>query len=116
MLERHVDFQRACLAGAHIVATGAFSAADAPAVAQAGSAIRPRSCRIFWSTPGTYAAHLHSQCDGRQSFHIIVLQSLRVAGGERGSFEIPRSRFDRGLCVILYSNTSLSRVLASRAI
>jgi len=66
--------------------------------------------------PGTYAAHLHSRCSGNQSFHITVLQSLRVAIGGRGSIEVPRSYFGRGLCVIVYSNTSLSRVLATRAI
>jgi len=66
--------------------------------------------------PGTYAAHLHSRCSGGQSFHITVLQSLRVANGGNASIEVPRSYFGRGLCVIVYSNTSLTKVLATRAI
>jgi hypothetical protein len=45
-----------------------------------------------------------------------VLPSLRVAGNGRGSIEIPRSYFGRGLCVIVYANPSLSMVLATRAI
>jgi hypothetical protein len=36
--------------------------------------------------------------------------------GGSGSIEIPRSYFGRGLCVIVYANTSLSRALATRAI
>jgi len=35
--------------------------------------------------------------------------------GASGSIQIPRSYFDRGLSVIVYVNTSLSRALATRA-
>jgi len=66
--------------------------------------------------PGTYEVHLHSRCDGNQSFHILVLPSLRVAMSGSGSIEVPRGYFGRGLCVIVYANTTLSRVLTMRAI
>jgi hypothetical protein len=65
---------------------------------------------------GSYAVHLHSRCNGSQSFHITVLPSLRVASSGTGSIEIPRSYFGRGLCVIVYANASLSKVLTTRAI
>jgi hypothetical protein len=60
--------------------------------------------------------HLHSQCNGSQSFHILVLQSLRVAMSGSGSIEVPRGYFGRGLCVIVYANSALSTVLTTRAI
>jgi hypothetical protein len=65
---------------------------------------------------GTYAAHLHSRCDGRQGFHIIVLNDLRVSSSGRGWIEVPRSYFGRGLCVIVYANASATMVLAARPI
>jgi hypothetical protein len=66
--------------------------------------------------PGTYPAHLHSRCHAGQGFHITVLQNLRVANSGVGFLEIPRSYFGRGLCVIIYSNPSLSAALATRPI
>lgn len=93
--------------------------ATLPASSPSPSPLRPpATIAVAFSglRPGTYTAHLHSRCDGRQSFHIIVLHDLRVANGGSGSIEIPRSYFGRGLCVIVYTNTSLSAVLATRQI
>ena len=76
----------------------------------------PRAVAFSGLRPGSYPAHLHSRCRAGQGFHITVLQTLRVANGGGGFIEIPRSYFGRGLCVIIYSNTSLSAVLATRPI
>ena len=65
---------------------------------------------------GTYATHLHSACSGRQSFHILVLESLAVGTRGAGAIQVPSSYFGRGLCVIVYANASLTRVLTTRII
>jgi len=65
---------------------------------------------------GTYPAHLHSRCSGSQAFHITILESLRVASGGSGSIGVPPSYFGRGLCLIVYANTSLSTVLTTHPI
>jgi hypothetical protein len=65
---------------------------------------------------GTYPVHLHSRCSGSQGFHITVLQSLRANAGGRGSINVQRSYFGRGLCLIVYSSTSLTAVLTTRNI
>jgi hypothetical protein len=65
---------------------------------------------------GTYPLHLHSRCNGSQGFHITVMPSLRVAAGGRGSIDVRTSYFGRGLCLIVYSSTSLSAVLTTRMI
>lgn len=65
---------------------------------------------------GTFPTHLHSRCDGRQAFHITVLDSLVVADGGSGAVSVPTDYFGRGLCVVVYTNTSLTRVLAYRTI
>ena len=65
---------------------------------------------------GTYVTHLHSACNGSQTFHITVLQSLAVGGGGSGSIEVPSSYFGRGLCVIVYANASLTSVLTTQHI
>jgi hypothetical protein len=64
---------------------------------------------------GTYPAHLHSACNGSQAFHIAVLQSLVVSGGA-GTIQVPAGDFGRGLCVIVYSSSTLSSVLKARQI
>jgi hypothetical protein len=64
---------------------------------------------------GSYITHLHSICNGSQSFHITVLQTLVIRGGS-GSIQVPSGYFGRGLCVIVYGTPSLSSVLATRRI
>lgn len=65
---------------------------------------------------GIYPVHLHSRCSGSQSFHITVLQSLRVSSGGSGSIYVSGSYFGRGLCLVVYSSPSLSALLATRSI
>jgi hypothetical protein len=65
---------------------------------------------------GTYPTHLHSMCDGRQTFHIIVLGSLVVGPSGRGTISVSSGYFGRGLCVIVYSSPSLQRVLTVQTI
>jgi len=62
---------------------------------------------------GTFPTHLHSRCSGSQSFHITVLQSLVVRAGT-GTIQVSSAYFGRGLCVIVYSSPTLSRVLTTR--
>jgi hypothetical protein len=65
---------------------------------------------------GTYPVHLHSRCNGTGSFHITILESLHVTPGGTGSIQVPGSYFDRGLCLIVYGDSSLSVVLTTRPI
>lgn len=65
---------------------------------------------------GDYPTHLHSACNGSQAFHITVLDTLDVGAGGSGSVAVPSSYFGRGLCVIVYANASLSRVLTTQRI
>jgi hypothetical protein len=65
---------------------------------------------------GVYVTHLHSICDGRQAFHITVLQDLIVRSGGAGTISVPSEYFGRGLCVIVYANATLTRVLTTRRI
>ena len=64
---------------------------------------------------GTFPVHLHSRCSGSQQFHVTVLQSLVVRQG-RGVISVPSGYFGRGLCLIVYTSPTLSRVLATRTI
>jgi hypothetical protein len=64
---------------------------------------------------GSYVTHLHSICNGAQSFHITVLQTLVVSAGG-GTIQVPSGYFGRGLCVIVYSSPSLTSVLATKRI
>jgi hypothetical protein len=89
------------------------SPAAAPAAAPA-----PTSIAVSFSglPAGTYPVHVHSICSGRQSFHITVVQSLRVGAGGSGTIDVPSSYFGRGLCLIVYTSPSLSAVLTTRPI
>jgi hypothetical protein len=60
--------------------------------------------------------HLHSICNGGQAFHITVLPNLGVRAGGAGAISVPSSYFGRGLCVIVYANVNLTRVLTTRRI
>jgi hypothetical protein len=75
-----------------------------------------RAVVFYGLRAGSYPVHLHSRCNGSQGFHITVLQSLRVSTGGRGAIDVRTSYFGRGLCLIVYSNTSLSAVLTTRMI
>ena len=66
---------------------------------------------------GTYPVHLHSICSGAQNFHIAVLQTLGVHEGVgTGNIQVRSGYFGRGLCIIVYSSSSLSHVLTTRRI
>ena len=89
--------------------------ASAPA---APSAPMPSLQPVAFSglTPGSYPVHLHSACNGSQAFHIAVLSNLVVGASRSGSLEVPTADFGRGLCLIVYSNPSLTAVLTVRRI
>src|SRR5690348_13393852 len=78
----------------------------------------PATRQVFFSAlpAGRYITHLHSICSGAQNFHITVLQTLVIAAGGTGSISVSSAYFGRGLCVIVYANASLSRVLTTRRI
>ena len=87
------------------------SAADPPK-ARAPATIGVR----FTGVPaGTFPTHVHSVCSGSQTFHITVVQSLAASAGS-GTIQVPSGYFGRGLCLIVYTNSSLSRVLTTRPI
>jgi hypothetical protein len=75
-----------------------------------------RAVVFYGLRAGNYPVHLHSRCNGSQGFHIAVLQSLKVAAGGSGAVDVRSSYFGRGLCLIVYSNTSLPVVLTTRMI
>ena len=84
----------------------------------AASAAAPATRTVAFSglPAGTYITHLHSACNGSQNFHVTVLQSLQISGSGTGSVTVPSSYFGRGLCVIVYANSSLTSVLTTRRI
>jgi len=65
---------------------------------------------------GSYPVHLHARCDGRPSFHIAVIGTLRVAPGGEGAISVPGPDFDHGWCLIVYGSASLASVVATRTI
>jgi len=65
---------------------------------------------------GTYPVHLHSRCNGSQSFHITVIANLRITSNGTGSIYVSISYFGRGRCLIVYTSRSLSAVLTTRPI
>jgi hypothetical protein len=65
---------------------------------------------------GQFPVHLHSMCSGSASFHIAVIGTLSVGMGGTGSIQVPLTDFNRGLCLIVYTSSSLSTVLTTRRI
>jgi len=65
---------------------------------------------------GSYPVHVHSICDGGQSFHIATVQSLQVDSGGYGSIQLASGYFGNSWCLIVYTNRSLTRVLSTRRI
>jgi hypothetical protein len=65
---------------------------------------------------GSYPVHLHSACNGAQSFHIAIEQSLVIDRGGSGRISVASSNFGRGLCLIVYSSSTLTAVLTVRRI
>jgi len=63
-----------------------------------------------------YPVHLHSICDGSQSFHLAYLRSLSVGPAHSGAISVPAADFGRGWCVIVYADAAASRVLAVQRI
>ena len=93
------------------------SPSTAPSVAEhAPSPAAPSRVFFFGLPAGDYVTHLHSACSGSQAFHITVLDTLEIAAAGTGSVAVPSSYFGRGLCVIVYANASLSRVLTTQRI
>jgi len=80
--------------------------------------LAPASIAVFFSglRSGTYPVHVHSRCNGSRSFHIVVVQSLRIGSTGSGAIEVASSYFGRGLCLIVYTSSSLSAVLTTRPI
>lgn len=78
----------------------------------------PTTMPVFFSAlpAGTFTTHLHSICNGSQNFHVTVLDNLVVGASGSGSIEVPSGYFGRGLCVIVYANAALTRVLTTRSI
>jgi hypothetical protein len=100
----------------HSSATPASPHPSPPAPAQ--KIVPPSTLAVgFTHLPrGSYPVHLHSRCSGLQGFHITVIGTLRVGAGGTGSISVPTSYFGNGLCLIVYTNTSLSAVLTTRQI
>jgi hypothetical protein len=65
---------------------------------------------------GSYPVHLHLACNGAQSFHIAIEQSLVIDRGGSGRISVASSNFGRGLCLIVYSSPALNAVLTVRRI
>jgi hypothetical protein len=89
-----------------------------PLPAMRNPSLVPTSLEVFFSglRSGTYPVHVHSRCNGSRSFHIVVVQSLRIGSNESGAIPVASSYFGRGLCLIVYSSSSLSAVLTTRPI
>jgi hypothetical protein len=97
--------------------TPASPAPDSPAPTVAAAAAPTTIAVSFRGLPaGTYPVHVHSICSGRQNFHITIVQSLGVGSDGAGTIDVPSSYFGRGLCLIVYTSSSLSAVLTTRPI
>lgn len=94
------------------------NALSQPLAGSGTKAPSPASIPVLFSAlpVGRYVTHLHSICNGSASFHITVLPTLIIGGGGTGSILVPRGYFGRGLCVVVYANASLSRVLTTQPI
>ena len=94
------------------------SPSETPPPATHNLILVPTSIAVFFSglRSGTYPVHVHSRCNGSRSFHIVVVQSLRIGSTGSGAIEVASSYFGRGLCLIVYSSSSLSAVLTTRPI
>ena len=66
--------------------------------------------------PGAYPAHVHSICNGGQSFHIATVQTLVVNASGYGSIQLASGYFGNGWCLVVYTNRTLTRVLATRPV
>lgn len=93
--------------------TSAPSPTPSPTAAQAPAT---RAVDFSGLPAGSYVTHLHSICNGSQNFHITVLGTLVVGGGGTGSISVSSGYFGRGLCVIVYADPALTRVLATQTI
>lgn len=107
--------------------TGNSGAHIACGVIRAGTAARPSptpapttagmTTVTFSGLPmGTFRVHLHSVCNGSQSFHIAVMQSVVVDSSGQGSISVGSSNFGRGWCLIVYTTPALTSVLATKSI
>src|ERR1051326_9002232 len=95
------------------------SPSETPTPAAARNAISlPTSVTVYFSRlpSGTYPVHVHSRCSGSRTFHIVVVQSLQVGAGGSGAIQVPSGYFGRGLCLMVYSDPSLSAVLTTRPV
>ena len=65
---------------------------------------------------GAFPVHLHAACNPTQAYHLAVLAPLVVDGSGSGAISVPAADLARGWCAIVYSDGSLTRVLAQRAL
>ena len=89
-----------------------------PTLAPAPSPTPPPEYQLVGFTglaSGSYPAHVHAICNGRQRYHIAYLPDLSVAAGS-GALEVPTAYFGKGWCVIVYANRAATAVAAYRSI
>src|SRR5690349_7279637 len=69
------------------------SPSETPAPATHNLILVPTSIGVFFSglRSGTYPVHVHSRCNGSRSFHIVVVQSLRIGSTGSGAIEVASS-------------------------
>jgi hypothetical protein len=94
------------------------AAAQAPVTSAPAAAAAPSTRTVGFShlSPGTYAVHLHSICNGQQNYHLAYLPNLTVGSAHTGSISVPARDFGRGWCVIVYSDATRNVVLVTQPI
>jgi superoxide dismutase, Cu-Zn family len=98
-----------------VIRPGTAGSASATPTAAATSAAT-RNVTFTELHMGTFPVHLHSACNGSQSFHIAVLGNLMVNSSGTGTIAVAAGDFGRGWCLIVYSDPSLQAAAAMRAI
>lgn len=103
--------------GAHI-ACGVIRPGTAPSPTPAPTSNTAGMTNVMFTglRMGTFPVHLHSMCNGSQSFHIAVMPNLVVDSNGQGSISVPSSDFGRGFCLIVYTSPSLSSVLTTMSV
>ena len=88
-----------------------------PTLAPAPSSTAPPEYQLVVFTglaSGSYPAHLHAICNGRQRYHIAYLPDLSVAAAGSGALEVPAAYFGKGWCVVVYADRAATAVAAHR--
>ena len=89
---------------------GSASGGAAPTVA----APDPTTISFNGLPQGAFPVHLHAACNATQAYHLSVLAPLVVDGGGSGAISVPAADLAHGWCAIVYSDGTLTRVLAER--